>query len=129
MSDPDTTSNRDNHPRAHNFITVLELPHNLYAEASEPLAWTAPGPNLWVATRSGEFAGFVEFNDGLYLVTDELGRALPAAATLNQAKSSLDSTSAESPRRVYLAVLKLSAVAVPGIAVVALCASLGFLHS
>ncbi len=51
-----------------------------------PLQWTSPEAKLWVATRAGEFAGFVEFGEGHYRVTDGLGAAIGTAATLLDAK-------------------------------------------
>ncbi|HEV7949925.1 MAG TPA: hypothetical protein VGP24_09180 [Glaciihabitans sp.] len=51
--------------------------------------WTTPEAKLWVATQGDDFAGFVEFSDGHYEVTDGRGVQLAARATLREAKASL----------------------------------------
>lgn len=55
-----------------------------------PLRWSSPEAKLWVATREGEFAGFVEFREGHYVVSDGAGRELAPRATLREAKGALD---------------------------------------
>lgn len=51
--------------------------------------WASPEAKLWVATRGSDFAGFVEFSDGHYEVTDGRGVQLAACATLREAKASI----------------------------------------
>jgi hypothetical protein len=58
------------------------------------LLWTSPETKLWVATLSGEFAGYVEFTAGHYEVTDATGHPRPPHATLRAAQSSLAPTPA-----------------------------------
>ena len=128
MGDPDYTSTCHDRSEHRDNVTVLELPNKRLVEVTDPLVWTSPGPELWVATRSGEFAGFVERSNGLYVVTDELGRTLSPAATLQKAKSTLDFTAEALLGRVHLRVLRVSAVAVAGVAVVAFAASLAVFH-
>ncbi|MGA1836945.1 hypothetical protein VD659_08425 [Herbiconiux sp. 11R-BC] len=68
-----------------------------------PLQWNSPEAKLWVATRAGEFAGFVEFGEGHYRVTDGLGAEIGTAATLRDAKSVLTPGSAPHPAAVAVA--------------------------
>jgi len=50
------------------------------------IRWASPEATLWVATRGADFAGFVEFREGHYAVTDGLGAQLDSCATLREAQ-------------------------------------------
>jgi hypothetical protein len=57
--------------------------------AAPALTWASPETKLWVATLSGEFAGYVEFTAGHFAVTDATGHPRPPHATLRAAQASL----------------------------------------
>lgn len=60
-----------------------------------PLTWKQADDFVHVATRNGEFAGFVEFDGAQHLTRDNHGNNLGAFATLADARRALDG----SPRR------------------------------
>ncbi len=60
-----------------------------------PLSWKQADDNVHVATRDGEFAGFVEFDGTKHLTHDSHGTELGAFVTLADARRALDGT----PRR------------------------------
>jgi len=51
------------------------------------IRWTSPESTLWVATRGADFAGFVEFREGHYAVTNGIGAQLKHGATLGAAQA------------------------------------------
>jgi hypothetical protein len=55
-----------------------------------PLTWKQADDNVHVATRDGEFAGFVEFDGANHLTRDSHGDELGAFATLADARRALD---------------------------------------
>ncbi|WEK62005.1 MAG: hypothetical protein P0Y60_04390 [Candidatus Microbacterium colombiense] len=59
---------------------------------SDPLTWKQADADVHVATRAGEFAGFVEFDGTAHLVRDERGTDLGSFETLDRARSALEST-------------------------------------
>ncbi|GAB3632192.1 hypothetical protein ACNPNP_13870 [Microbacterium sp. AGC85] len=61
-----------------------------------PLNWKQADDFVHVATRDGEFAGFVEFDGTEYIVHDNHGNELGAFATSSDARRALDGT----PRRI-----------------------------
>ena len=60
-----------------------------------PLTWKQADDNVHVATRDGEFAGFVESNGTAYMVHDSRGTDLGTFGSLPEARRVLD----RSPRR------------------------------
>ncbi|KJQ53369.1 hypothetical protein [Microbacterium sp. SA39] len=57
---------------------------------SDPLAWKQADADVHVATRAGEFAGFVEFDGTAHLVRDNHGTELGAFDSLDDARSALE---------------------------------------
>lgn len=57
---------------------------------SDPLTWKQADTDVHVATRAGEFAGFVEFDGTTHLVRDQRGAELGAFASLDEAQTALD---------------------------------------
>ena len=57
---------------------------------SDPLTWTQADADVHVATRNGEFAGFVEFVGSAHLVRDNHGTDLGAFDSLDDAFRALE---------------------------------------
>ncbi|MBO0981449.1 hypothetical protein [Microbacterium sp. SD291] len=57
---------------------------------SDPLTWKQADADVHVATRGGEFAGFVEFDGTLHLVRDHQGNELGAFEILDDAFRALE---------------------------------------
>jgi len=57
--------------------------------ARPSVSWNAPEPGLWVGNRSGEYAGMVEFTNGLYLASGEVGEELGRFGSLDDAFASV----------------------------------------
>ncbi|MGM7667960.1 hypothetical protein [Microbacterium sp. A93] len=55
-----------------------------------PLNWKQADDNVYVATREGEFAGFVEREGATHLVHDNHGTDLGSFSTLADARSALE---------------------------------------
>lgn len=60
-----------------------------------PLTWKQADDNVHVATRDGEFAGFIESNGTAHVVHDSHGTTLGTFVTLTEARRAL----AGSPHR------------------------------
>jgi hypothetical protein len=58
--------------------------------ADAPLVWRQASDDVFVATRSGEFAGFVSLDGGEHLLHDGHGRPLGRHATLAAARTALE---------------------------------------
>jgi hypothetical protein len=66
---------------------------------SDPLTWKQADTDVYVATRGGEFAGFVEFDGAAHLVRDERGADLGSFHSLDDARGELESVQrARAPR-------------------------------
>ena len=61
---------------------------------SDPLTWKQADTDVHVATRAGEFAGFVEFDGSTHLAHDQRGAELGAFDTLVDAQRALERTHA-----------------------------------
>ena len=57
---------------------------------SDPLTWKQADDDVHVATRNGEFAGFVEFDGTAHLVRDNHGTELGAFDSLDDAFRALE---------------------------------------
>ncbi|KQZ23385.1 hypothetical protein [Microbacterium sp. Root553] len=57
---------------------------------SDPLTWKQADTDVHVATRAGEFAGFVEFDGTAYLARDNRGIDLGSFVSLDDARDALD---------------------------------------
>lgn len=66
---------------------------------TDPLTWKQADADVYVATRNGEFAGFVEFDGSAHLVRDERGTELGSFDTLDDAQGALENVSASRTRR------------------------------
>ncbi len=66
----------------------------------EPLNWKQADDDVHVATRDGEFAGFVEFDGTAHVVHDNHGSDLGSFPTLADARSALED--ARRPLRLTL---------------------------
>lgn len=60
---------------------------------SDPLTWKQADADVHVATRNGEFAGFVEFDGTAHLVRDNHGTDLGAFDSLDDAFRALEEIS------------------------------------
>jgi hypothetical protein len=57
---------------------------------TDPLTWKQADADVHVATRSGEFAGFVEFDGTAHLVRDQHGTDLGSFDSLDGARLALE---------------------------------------
>lgn len=58
--------------------------------SSEPLTWKQADTDVHVATRAGEFAGFIEFDGTVHVVRDQRGTALGSFDSLDDARAALE---------------------------------------
>jgi len=65
---------------------------------SDPLTWKQADIDVHVATRDGEFAGFVEFDGAAHLVRDHRGTGLGSFDTLDEAFRALEDAQDPAPR-------------------------------
>lgn len=65
---------------------------------SDPLTWKQADTDVHVATRAGEFAGFVEFDGSAHLVRDNRGAELGAFDSLDEAFRALEQAHEPAPR-------------------------------
>ncbi|MFS0853039.1 hypothetical protein [Microbacterium sp. 179-I 3D4 NHS] len=70
----------------------------------DPLTWKQADVDVHVATRDGEFAGFVEFDGVAHLVRDAQGAELGSFSDLDAARRALE-TSHESHSKARGSVL------------------------
>lgn len=63
-----------------------------------PLTWKQADDDVHVATRDGEFAGFVEVYGRAHVVRDNHGTELGSFRTLVDARRALEGTSGRRPR-------------------------------
>ncbi len=70
--------------------------------ATDPLTWKQADDDVHVATRGGEFAGFVEFDGDAHLVQDGRGVTVGSFPTLGDARRALEEVgrAARRPRAV-----------------------------
>lgn len=64
---------------------------------SDPLTWKQADTDVHVATRAGEFAGFVEFDGTAHLVRDNRGTELGAFGSLDDAFRALEDAHEPAP--------------------------------
>lgn len=64
----------------------------------DPLTWKQADADVHVATRDGEFAGFVEFDGSAHLVRDHRGADIGSFATLDEAFQALADAQEPAPR-------------------------------
>lgn len=69
---------------------------------SDPLTWKQADADVHVATRGGEFAGFVEFDGTAHLVRDNHGTDLGAFSSLDDAFRALEERHAAARREPVL---------------------------
>lgn len=76
---------------------------------SDPLTWKQADTDVHVATRAGEFAGFVEFDGTTHLVRDQRGAELGTFASLDEAQAALEGARAskKSPLSLPFALPRL----------------------
>jgi len=111
------------------MIAQLQAPARPAGTLVEPLSWSSPAAALWVASRTGDFAGFVEFRNGHFEVTDGLGGRLPSCATLQDARASLTTPRPPAPaERSASPVRSAVAVGLVGAGLSILTLTLGLLH-
>ncbi|UUE21182.1 hypothetical protein [Microbacterium sp. J1-1] len=65
---------------------------------SDPLTWKQADDDVHVATRAGEFAGFVEFDGNAHLVRDNHGAELGAFGSLDEAFRALEDAHEPTPQ-------------------------------
>lgn len=65
---------------------------------SDPLTWKQADADVYVATRAGEFAGFVEFDGTTHLARDQRGIELGSFASLDDARDALEQANAPESR-------------------------------
>lgn len=64
----------------------------------DPLTWKQADADVHVATRDGEYAGFVEFDGDVHLVRDAHGTDVGSFPTLDGAREALAEAQVEDPR-------------------------------
>ncbi len=64
---------------------------------SDPLTWKQADTDVHVATRAGEFAGFVEFDGAAHLVRDQRGADLGSFRSLDEARRALEDSHVPEP--------------------------------
>ncbi len=64
----------------------------------DPLTWKQADDDVHVATRGGEFAGFVEFDGAAHLVQDGRGVTVGAFPTLGDARRALEDAGRDARR-------------------------------
>jgi len=79
-------------------MTTLTAPRETAPPAVGSLSWSSPESRLWVAMLDGEYAGFVEFTEGHYAVSNSVGAHTKTFGTLREAKLSLAPTTPGSSR-------------------------------
>lgn len=62
----------------------------VHPSADQSLTWRQASDDVHVATRDGEFAGFVEVNDSAHLVRNNHGAELGAFSSLAAARAALE---------------------------------------
>ncbi|MFB4349363.1 hypothetical protein [Microbacterium sp. CR_7] len=67
------------------------------SSSSDPLAWKQADIDVHVATRGGEFAGFVEFDGSAHVTHDHRGAELGSFDSLDAARHALER--AHAPQR------------------------------
>ncbi|MCE7481139.1 MULTISPECIES: hypothetical protein [Microbacterium] len=67
---------------------------------SAPLTWKQADDDVHVATRDGEFAGFVELDGARHVTRDSHGTELGAFATLADARRALDGSARRKTRSI-----------------------------
>lgn len=65
---------------------------------SDPLTWKQADTDVHVATRAGEFAGFVEIDGTSHLVRDQRGGDLGSFGSLDDARQALEDAQDSEPR-------------------------------
>ncbi|CAH0224140.1 MULTISPECIES: hypothetical protein [Microbacterium] len=65
---------------------------------SDPLTWKQADTDVHVATRGGEFAGFVEFDGTAHVARDQRGDDLGSFESLDAARDALESANAPRSR-------------------------------
>lgn len=105
--------------------TLIRPAEEKSVNAPGPLMWLSPEAKLWVASRDGDFAGFVEFTDGHYSVTDARGATIASCGTLSQAQ---DVVELSMRRASTLRTLAYVAVGTGAVAVSALAIGLGMIN-
>lgn len=71
---------------------------------TDPLTWKQADDDVHVATRDGEFAGFVEFDGASHLVQDGRGTAVGAFPTLGDARRALEDAGRATRRHACVGV-------------------------
>lgn len=66
---------------------------------TDPLSWKQADADVHVATRDGEFAGFVEYDGAAHLVHDNHGTDLGTFDSLDDARQALEGAHASGRRR------------------------------
>ncbi len=79
--------------------TAMSITMSTTTHPFDPLTWKQADTDVHVATRGGEFAGFVEFDGRTHVTHDQRGTALGAFDSLDAARRALESTHAAEPAR------------------------------
>jgi hypothetical protein len=77
-------------PKGRDTMTSTHTLARPTEDSRGPITWSSPEAKLWVASRDGDFAGFVEFADNHYEATDARGGQLASCATLRQAQDLIE---------------------------------------
>jgi len=77
----------------------MTLEHDDAQVVDAPVSWTAPETDLWVASRSGEYAGMVEFHDGHFVARDSTGNEIGFFSSIPAAQAAVDAAAATSSPR------------------------------
>lgn len=74
---------------------TMTIEHNEAPTAQ--ILWASPETDLWVASRSGEYAGMVEFRDGHFVARDSTGGSLGEFSSIPAARDAVNASGTGSP--------------------------------
>jgi len=93
-------------------MTILDTrPHDTAVVAE--LSWSSPDTDLWVASRSGDYAGMVEFRDGHFVVQNHLGETVATCSSIPTAQAALAATAETASAPVVTRLLSTLASSTP----------------
>jgi hypothetical protein len=84
--------------RPHKAMSITMSSTSTHSHA--PLTWKQADDFVHVATRDGEFAGFVEFDGTTYIVHDNHGNELGSFASSSDARRALDGPQRRTARSI-----------------------------
>ena len=93
-------------------MTILDTRPNDSAVVAE-LSWSSPDTDLWVASRSGDYAGMVEFRDGHFVVQNHLGETIATCSSIPSAQAALEAAAVGAAAPVVARLLSTLVTSAP----------------